>query len=368
MKHGTSRTHLDAMAMWQAYKSSVTTDYVAAKQSASNAIWIERNGKYLLRIVDATLFLSVQGLAFRGNDESETSHNRGNFRELISLLKAVDSEFGQRCNEMPSNSKYFSPIIQNELIDIAARQVRRAICAEAVESGVIAVMVDDSKDISHKEQMSFCIRYCHPTDYSVYEEFISLSHVADLNAESLCNNILAEMKSSGLDQCSVIGQCYDGASVMSGRYGGVQKLFRDIHSNALYVHCHAHRLNLVIVNVARAVKYAGEFFSLVKTLYVFITRHKVHEVFRTMQQEEGYIPRELGRLSDTRWTCRYRNIALLFDRLNVILDVLDHVQNNYRRFRYCCTVSGYSCSNDNSEFRCKLGNFSQTIVVDQWTK
>lgn len=129
MKHGTSRTHLDAMAMWQAYKSSVTTDYAAAKQSASNAIWIERNGKYLLRIVDATLFLSVQGLAFRGNDESETSHNRGNFRELISLLKAVDSEFGQRCrpNEMPSNSKYVSPIIQNELIDIAARQVRRAI-------------------------------------------------------------------------------------------------------------------------------------------------------------------------------------------------------------------------------------------------
>lgn len=44
----------------------------------------------------------------------------------------------------------------------------------------------------------------------------------------------------------MIGQGYDGASSMSGRYNGVQKYIRDEHPGALYLHCSAHCLNLAI--------------------------------------------------------------------------------------------------------------------------
>ena len=44
-----------------------------------------------------------------------------------------------------------------------------------------------------------------------------------------------------------IAQASDGASVMSGKEKGVQKLLRDAVGNAcLFVHCYAHRLNLVL--------------------------------------------------------------------------------------------------------------------------
>jgi len=44
------------------------------------------------------------------------------------------------------------------------------------------------------------------------------------------------------------------------------------------------------------------------------------------QVELGLVFRELGRLSDTRWTCRYRNIAVLHEQYDVILAVLEEVQ------------------------------------------
>ena len=59
-------------------------------------------------------------------------------------------------------------------------------------------------------------------------------------------------------------------------------------------------------------------------LYVFVTRQKVHEVFVRIQKERGLIVRELGRLSDTRWACRYMNIAVIDERYDVIIAYCTH--------------------------------------------
>ena len=113
---------------------------------------------------------------------------------------------------------------------------------------------------------------------------------------------------------------------MSGRLNGVQAKFSETNQCALYIHCHAHRLNLVIVDVAHEVKCASEFFALVESLYLFLTRHKVHEVFVSLQVKYGAVVRELGRLSDTRWACRYRNLAVLDERIGIVIEVLHQVQ------------------------------------------
>ena len=44
---------------------------------------IEQNRQLLTHIVRAVVFLSKQGLAFRGHDETKTSKNGGNFLELL---------------------------------------------------------------------------------------------------------------------------------------------------------------------------------------------------------------------------------------------------------------------------------------------
>lgn len=69
--------------------------------------------------------------------------------------------------------------------------------------------------------------------------------------------LLKFINSSNLDKIPMIGQSYDGANVMSGSNRGVQTKLREAHpqaKNAIYVHCMAHRLNLVVVDMCKHLK------------------------------------------------------------------------------------------------------------------
>jgi len=46
-----------------------------------------------------------------------------------------------------------------------------------------------------------------------------------------------------------VGQSYEGANVMSGRYNSVQTHNKDIQPNAESVHCTSHNLNLKMNDV-----------------------------------------------------------------------------------------------------------------------
>jgi len=86
-----------------------------------------------------------------------------------------------------------------------------------------------------------------------------------LNAESISKAILGKLEQMGLDyKGCLVGMGFDGASVMSGKLGGVQKLIRDKSPMAYYLHCYAHRLNLVIIDITKVVRQADDFFSLLR--------------------------------------------------------------------------------------------------------
>ena len=91
--------------------------------------------------------------------------------------------------KMPDNGKYTSAEIQNELLNIAASQIRQRICEETNDAGFMSIMVDESKDVSRKEQMSLCIRYVSRLDFDIHEEFLFLQYLTDLDATSLCTKI-----------------------------------------------------------------------------------------------------------------------------------------------------------------------------------
>ena len=56
---------------------------------------------------------------------------------------------------------------------------------------------------------------------------------------------------------------------MNGKHKGVAAIVKQKAPQALYVHCHAHRLNLVLVDAVKSVDVASEFFVLLERLYVF---------------------------------------------------------------------------------------------------
>lgn len=55
---------------------------------------------------------------------------------------------------------------------------------------------------------------------------------------------------------------------MSGRVGGVQIKIREVSKNPC-PHCYAHKLNLVLVDVAKNVKKVGDIIGLLEAIYAF---------------------------------------------------------------------------------------------------
>lgn len=114
---------------------------------------------------------------------------------------------------------------------------------------------------------------------------------------------------------------------MSGWRSGVATRLKALAKHALYVHCHAHRLNLVLVDTAKSVRKASDFFALLEKLYVFISGSYVHAKWKQIQIQmyPGEAPHELPRLYDTRWACRYFSCRNVRDHLPAILHLLQDI-------------------------------------------
>ncbi len=151
----------------------------------------------------------------------------------------------------------------------------------------------------------------------------------ELNAAALAHAIQTAVADNNLDWKTCVAQCYDGASVMSGSFSGVQALVKDIAPHVLYVHCLAHRLNLVLVATVKNIAEVCEFFATVQEVYVFLTGSTPrHELFCEAQREANLEVLELERLVDTRWSYWYRSVRKIKLRLSSIFQTLEalHLQ------------------------------------------
>ena len=101
-------------------------------------------------------------------------------------------------------------------------------------------------------------------------------HATKLDAASLTQYITDTLKRLNVPLGDCVSQCFDGASVMSGECSGVQARIREVAPSALYIHCTAHRLNLVLVDCVKSVRPAADFFSLLETLYVTVNEKRDH--------------------------------------------------------------------------------------------
>ncbi len=87
------------------------------------------------------------------------------------------------------------------------------------------------------------------------------------------------LESHGLEyRENLVGQSYDGASVMSSKHAGVQAQIKNVAKHAFYIHCSAHCLNLVLVDTVKAIPEANRFFSLQERLYVFMSGSRAQKM------------------------------------------------------------------------------------------
>ncbi|XP_042415056.1 uncharacterized protein LOC122004198 [Zingiber officinale] len=195
--------------------------------------------------------LQQQGLSFRGHDESSSSLNRGNFLELLQWYSQRNEEVSKVVNQnAPGNNQMISLAIQKDLTRACASEITLSII-EDIGNNVFSLMVDESRDISVKEQMRVVLRYVNKRG-QVIERFLAIVHVSDTSSRSLKDAIDALFAKHGLSLSRLRGQGYDGASNMRGEFNGLKSLILQENPYASYIHCFSHQLQLVIIAIAKS--------------------------------------------------------------------------------------------------------------------
>ena len=331
--HNTCDSHLNSMIFWCEYNNIKNSGAgnVMQLQNDAYAMQVIENRHYVKTIAEVLLLTATQNLAQRGHREllNDIGKNPGNFKKLLTLVVRHDPALSARFLDGETVTRYTCPTIQNEILATLADMVRRGIINDVKTSKYFTILLDESKDVSKKEQVSFVLRFFD--NKCVRECFVDFKPASSLDAESLSSLVLKTLSSYGLDvKAHLVGQGYDGAAVMSGIHKGVQKRVRDSAPYAVYVHCYAHRLNLVLVDACKSVTAAADFFALLEHLYVFTSGSLMHLKWVEAQQDlyPNDAPRQLQRLSDTRWSCRAVACKNIRDRLDALVSFLEDISED----------------------------------------
>jgi hypothetical protein len=317
-------------------KQHIDVAYHKLSDAAKKAYFTRLNGS-----VDTTRLLLNQGLPFRGHDESKNSLNKGNFLEIYDCLAAHDPNLSKAVGTA-GNSCMLAPEIQRDIVECFANEVLHSILEE-IGDDVFCLLVDESRDVSCKEQMAVVLRYVDKYGI-VKERFVGLVHVTETTSsylKSAIDSLFAKLK---LSLKQVRGQGYDGASNMRGEFNGLQSLIMRESSTAYYVHCFAHQLQLVIVAIVRKHKGISDFLTKISILLNVVGGSaKRKDIMREINHE--HVTKALGcgqletgrglnqeqclqRPGDTRWNSHYKTLTGLVDMFSTIIEVLKVVEKD----------------------------------------
>ena len=74
------------------------------------------------------------------------------------------------------------------MICIVGQHIQTEIVDQVKKARVFTVMMDETTDVSHKEQVAILVRYVHETDMTVAveERLLGVIDTADTTGEALC--------------------------------------------------------------------------------------------------------------------------------------------------------------------------------------
>lgn len=207
---------------------------------------------------------------------------------------------------------------------LIAKHVKDILVSEIKESQYFSISVDSTPDVSHTDQLSFCIRYVK--NGSPVERFLEFIQITDHISQSLANTVEQFLTDNIIDIMNCRGQSYDNANNMAGPYGGLQAKISDINPLAIFIPCAAHSLNLVGRNAISKDKRATDFFQLVESLY----HHFVYSEYRWNQLKSQLTDKgefTLKRATGTRWSAKHDAIRSLHSCYVKVVNVLESLSS-----------------------------------------
>ena len=149
-----------------------------------------------------------------------------------------------------------------------------------------------------------------------FQGYIDVS--AKRDADSLSKIIIPMPKEKKLDKNSLISQSYDGAAVMSGENSSLQTRIRLAFPLAIFIHCIAHRLNLVLSQACKKILESIMLFANLSALAKFFSMSSTRsKAFKRFMQ------RKLPRVTPLRWNYSGRLVTVVADHYEELVEFFD---------------------------------------------
>lgn len=308
-RHTSTNDHISCMKAWKTFgKNRIENSTNSQRQIAIEAHnrQVKKNRKIFTSLIRTTCFLGKQGLAFRGHRENEDSINRGNYIELAYEFAAFDDDLLDHFE----NATVFSGLsgdIQNDIIDSISEKMTHIIKNEISQAKFVSIILDETTDISMKSQLSHVLRYV-TEDGVIRERFICFTDVSrNRTASGLFEDIINFLSSFGCEE-KLIAQTYDGAAVMAGEHNGLQAKIKERCNNAIFVHCYAHKLNLVLSQSTRGIPQCNVFFTTLSAFGTFFNK----STKRTVALDDE-VKKRFPTAAPTRWNYNSRIVQTIYE-------------------------------------------------------
>ncbi|KAL4091278.1 hypothetical protein QTP88_025991 [Uroleucon formosanum] len=284
---------------------------------------VRLNRLFMEHLIDLVLFLGKQELAFRGHDENSDSLNKGNFRELFDMhIIRCSQEIQNHYNSIKNIFSGMSKSIQNDLISCISEFLINQIKNEIKQCKFYSIQIDDTTDISQKTQCSIIIRYV--TDKSeLVERFLGFHNVSeDRTAQGLFNLVNSVLHEFDIEN-KLVGQCYDEACVMSGHLTGLQARVKEVAPNALFTHCLAHRLNLVLQHGCSINAKCRIFFANLTGIAAYF-----HNSTSRTNFVDTIVGKRIPQFVQTRWSSRSKILHTIVNEWSGFINVFDCISKD----------------------------------------
>lgn len=292
---------------------------------------VEDNRKVVECVIDCVRFLTSEMIAFWGNKSSE-----GKFISLFRLVAKRDPSATayllkiEKTHEA-GNRMGFNLIgagnVKN-LVQVMKQMVTTKIIETICSQKKACIIFDSTQDYSKREASVLLMRYMEVNDGGepqVTERLLHVFTTGETSGVVLKEHVLADLKKLNFNIDWLIGQCYDGAGNMRGKYSGLATHMQEHCKKAIYIWCHAHRLNLVVNATAVCSTDIKNTLGLLEELYVFMCGHKRNDVFMKAQSDAAARQLQLKRVSTTRWNSSEAAVDTVLLRYSQVLQALSQL-------------------------------------------
>ncbi|XP_065314357.1 zinc finger MYM-type protein 1-like isoform X3 [Gordionus sp. m RMFG-2023] len=287
---------------------------------------IMENRNIVHNIINAIMYLIKCNIAFWGSNSNE-----GNFMCLIKLMAKtvptlrayMDNNEKLRRKKSDKISRPYINLLSyghvKKITEIIKIKITKSIIQTIKENRAYSIILDGTYDVSKKECIALLVRYIeddlHPHPV---ERIIHVFTTSETTGENIKKHVFSKFNDLGLPLDYLVGQSMDGAGNMRGVYKGMQALILKEAPKAIYIWCHAHRLNLVVAHVCGCKIEMKKAMRILDELYNFMNGVRRQGVFVKYQMRKS--KKSLKRIKNTtrNWSSSYKSVE-------IFLDVYEHI-------------------------------------------